>query len=80
MNVILGFHQKLLVEMDQIIRDWTPASEIGKQFAKFSPFLKMYTDYSEKYGENIKTFSRMERKNPQFKTAVDGCYAVFTHA
>eukprot|EP01126_Amoeba_proteus_P029486 TRINITY_DN2908_c0_g1_i7.p1 TRINITY_DN2908_c0_g1~~TRINITY_DN2908_c0_g1_i7.p1 ORF type:complete len:682 (-),score=128.01 TRINITY_DN2908_c0_g1_i7:199-2244(-) len=46
----------------------------GETFFKWSPFLKMYTDYSNKYSEAVGLLVKLERKNPKFKTVVDECY------
>eukprot|EP01126_Amoeba_proteus_P004488 TRINITY_DN11496_c0_g1_i1.p1 TRINITY_DN11496_c0_g1~~TRINITY_DN11496_c0_g1_i1.p1 ORF type:complete len:1168 (-),score=238.79 TRINITY_DN11496_c0_g1_i1:50-3553(-) len=74
LNVLYGINKNLCVELEKIVETWSPESELGVIFVRWSPFLKMYTDYSEKYSSAVGIFTKLERKNPKFKTVVDECY------
>eukprot|EP01126_Amoeba_proteus_P030113 TRINITY_DN29863_c0_g1_i1.p1 TRINITY_DN29863_c0_g1~~TRINITY_DN29863_c0_g1_i1.p1 ORF type:complete len:610 (-),score=100.54 TRINITY_DN29863_c0_g1_i1:289-2118(-) len=74
-NILHGFNKNLLVEIEAVVENWNPDSELGDKFCKLSPFLKMYTDYSHKYSEAIALLYRLERKNTKFKSVVDECHA-----
>eukprot|EP01127_Copromyxa_protea_P008967 TRINITY_DN2075_c1_g1_i4.p1 TRINITY_DN2075_c1_g1~~TRINITY_DN2075_c1_g1_i4.p1 ORF type:complete len:825 (+),score=170.29 TRINITY_DN2075_c1_g1_i4:307-2781(+) len=79
MSILYGFNKKLLAEIEKIVQNWDDSSELGNTFVKLSPFLKMYTDYSNKYSEAIALFNRLEKKNMKFKATVDECYAAAGH-
>lgn len=52
-------------ELKKIVEEWGPDSTIGATFVRFTPFLKMYADYSNKYEDGLAYYTQlMERKEP----------------
>jgi len=67
LKLIHGFNAKLLSELKKIAEEWTPESSIGATFVKFTPFLKMYADYSNKYEDALSVFQSLMEKKEVFR-------------
>jgi len=63
--VLRNFSLKLLQELEERIRNWSPTQLIGDIFLKFFPFFKAYNQYFNNYDDAIETLVEC-MKRPAF--------------
>ncbi len=66
-EMILGFNQLLLTELKKRESGWNDSTLIGDVFLKLTPFLKLYTEYSNNYDRSIEFVKQATRKSLAFQ-------------
>jgi hypothetical protein len=59
MEHLLPLNQNLMVSLEERVINWTTSARIGDIFAKFAPFLKMYTTYSNNYDTALQVLQKI---------------------
>lgn len=62
MEHLLPLNKTLMLGMEDRVINWTPTQRIGDVFAKFAPFLKMYTTYSNNYDTALGVLNKIEKE------------------
>eukprot|EP01125_Pyxidicula_operculata_P017353 TRINITY_DN6074_c0_g2_i1.p1 TRINITY_DN6074_c0_g2~~TRINITY_DN6074_c0_g2_i1.p1 ORF type:complete len:1111 (-),score=275.22 TRINITY_DN6074_c0_g2_i1:73-3264(-) len=66
-DVLCGFNKKLYLEISKVMAEWTPQSTLGPLFKKFIPFLKMYTEYSNKFPVSSQLLAQLSQNSESFR-------------
>lgn len=66
LNIIRGFHQSFLDDLETRMQAWSPEQTIGDVFKQFAPFLRVYVSYSNNYRSSIDLLSKVQESSPAF--------------
>eukprot|EP01128_Nolandella_sp_AFSM9_P012250 TRINITY_DN909_c0_g1_i1.p1 TRINITY_DN909_c0_g1~~TRINITY_DN909_c0_g1_i1.p1 ORF type:complete len:1312 (+),score=310.70 TRINITY_DN909_c0_g1_i1:295-3936(+) len=72
-KLLSGFNKKLCGEIKKIVEEWDASSCMGPVFVKFAPFLKMYTEYSNKYEAAMALFHEMYDGSEELRDFLNEC-------
>ncbi|KAL6069348.1 FYVE, RhoGEF and PH domain-containing protein 6 [Balamuthia mandrillaris] len=66
LEVILKVNEALLESLEQKMEAWAPNSILSDIFFKFTPFLKVYTTFSNNYSHGLATYIHQKKTNAKF--------------
>eukprot|EP01125_Pyxidicula_operculata_P001690 TRINITY_DN1151_c1_g4_i1.p1 TRINITY_DN1151_c1_g4~~TRINITY_DN1151_c1_g4_i1.p1 ORF type:complete len:952 (+),score=251.93 TRINITY_DN1151_c1_g4_i1:26-2881(+) len=64
---ILGFSEKLVLELGTRLEKWGPTQKIGDVLERFFPFLKLYKTYCDNYELSMNTLEKLNASHPKKK-------------
>ena len=71
-ELILGFNKLLLLDIQKRFDSWNESTLIGDIFLRLTPFLKLYTEYSNNYNKSMELITLACKKSKPFKEFVEG--------
>lgn len=57
--MLFPLNSKLCSEMEKVMGSWTTEECFGPIFVRFAPFLKMYTEYANKYSAQMAALAKV---------------------